>query len=60
VRYIDVAEWKVEMHGDHAEEGSEAKVVLVYEDILRACKSEAETMEICSWMSSVFGPWTTT
>ncbi|KAL7268776.1 hypothetical protein RUND412_008582 [Rhizina undulata] len=41
---VDVAEYQVEMLGDHAEEGSEVIVVPAYEDILRACKAEAESL----------------
>ncbi|KAI5806262.1 hypothetical protein EDC01DRAFT_609381 [Geopyxis carbonaria] len=41
---VDVAEAQVEILGEHASEGSESVSMLSYEDVLRACQTERDTL----------------
>ncbi|KAF8536051.1 hypothetical protein BDD12DRAFT_749810 [Trichophaea hybrida] len=41
---VDVAEAQVELLGEHAPEGAEIISLMAYEDVLRACRAERDTL----------------
>ncbi|KAI5817014.1 hypothetical protein BZA77DRAFT_245594 [Pyronema omphalodes] len=50
---VDVAEAQVELLGEHAPEGEEHISLMAYEDVLRACRTERETLQDVSRFGSL-------
>jgi SWI/SNF chromatin-remodeling complex subunit SWI1 len=50
---VDVAEAQVELLGEHAPEGEEQISLMAYEDVLRSCRTERETLQDVSRFGSL-------